>query len=164
MPKSTTTRTTSQTVRIAGVRTRIVTKNGKVTAKAAPVLEWELQAEQCRRLRRMPGVLFVGGMEAGKRGPRAQVQALATGLTAGHPDLTIFLPGGRTYFIENKVGNGRLSPAQMDRHEKLRKAGFIVEVIRATSKDEAGDKIEATVLGWLSANDNDYIANDTYGT
>ena len=157
-------KTTTQTVRVNGIRTKITTRNGVVSAKEAPPLEWELQAEQCRRLRRMPDVLFVGGMEAGKRGPRAQVQALATGLTAGHPDLTIFLPGGRTYFIENKVGNGRLSPAQMDRHEKLRKAGFVVEVIRATSKDEAGEKIEAMVLGWMSANDNDYIANETYGT
>lgn len=154
----------SQVVRINGQRMKLTTRDGKVTAKAALPLEWELQAEQCRRLRRMPDVLFVGGMEAGKRGPRAQVQALATGLTAGHPDLTIFLSGGRTYFIENKVGNGRISPAQTDRHEKLRKAGFVVEVIRATSKDEAGDKIEALVLEWLADNDNKYIPNATYGT
>lgn len=161
MTKSTTNSTT-QTVRIAGQRMRLTTRNGRVTARPAPVLEWELQAEQCARLRRIPGVLFVGGMESGKRGPRARVQALATGLTAGHPDLTIFLPGGRTYFIENKVGKGRLSTAQMERHEKLRKAGFVVEVIRATSKEEAGDKIEAMVREWITGNDNKYIADDTY--
>lgn len=156
--------TTTQTVRIGGKRMRLTTRNGKVTAKPAEPLEWELQAEQCRRLKNIPNVLFVGGMEAGKRGPRAQVQALATGLTAGHPDLTIFLPGGRTYFIENKVGKGRLSSAQADRHEKLRNAGFVVEVIRATSTDEAGDKIENLVREWLAGNDNKYMPNATYGT
>src|SRR5690606_6910218 len=138
--------THTQTVRINGVRTRLVTKDGKVTAKTATPLEWELQAAQVRALRAMPEYgkqfLFVGGMEAGKRGPRAQVQAIATGLTAGHPDLTIFLfaqPGsmGRCAFIENKVGNpttgsgGKLSPAQIDRHAALRKLGHVVEVVRS---------------------------------
>lgn len=147
-------RTTTQTVRIAGVRTKLTTKNGKVTAKRALPLEWECQAEQVRRLRRMRDVLIVGGMEAGKRGPRAQVQALATGLTAGHPDLTILLPSARTYFIENKVGNGRLSPAQINRHAALRRLGFEVEVVRATSISEAGDKAVALVTNWMGANDN----------
>lgn len=146
--------TTTQTVRIGGKRMRLTTRNGKVTAKAAPVLEWELQAEQCRRLKNIPNVLFVGGMEAGKRGPRAQVQALATGLTAGHPDLTIFLPGGRTYFIENKVGKGRLSSAQIDRHAALRKLGYTVEVLRATTIDDAAAQAVALVRSWLAANDS----------
>lgn len=158
MPKTTTPRTTTtQTVTIDGKRVRLVTRDGKVTVKAAPVLEWECQAAQCRRLRAM-GVLFVGGMEAGKRGPRAQVQALATGLIAGHPDLTIFLPGGRCAFIENKVGYGRLSPTQVERHAALRRLGHTVEVVRATTTEEAADKAVALVRGWLAEPANDNIA------
>jgi hypothetical protein len=152
--------TTTQTVRIAGKRVRLVTKDGKVVVKAAPALEWELQAAQVRALRKMPNILFVGGMEAGKRGPRAQAMALATGLTAGHPDLTIFLPGGRCAFIENKVGNpvtgsgGRLSPAQVARHAALRALGHTVEVIRATTPEDAAAQAVSLVTGWLAGNDN----------
>lgn len=138
----------TQTVRINGVRTRLVTRNGKVTAKPALPLESDLQAAQVRRLRGM-GVLFAAGMEAGKRGPRAQAIAKATGMAPGEPDLRVYLPGGFCGFIENKVGNGRLSPAQVQRHADMRRLGFAVEVIRATSEQEAADKAEAVVRGWL---------------
>lgn len=165
MTKSTTApRTTTQTVRINGVRTRLTTRNGRVTATPAPPLEWELQAAQITALRAMPEYgaqfLLVGGMEAGKRGPRAQQQALATGLTAGHPDVTIFLPGGRCAFIENKVGNpvtgagGRLSPAQIDRHAALARLGHTVEVLRATACEDAAQQAVTLVRGWLTANGN----------
>lgn len=143
--------TTIQTVRIGGKRVRLVTRDGKVTARPAPPLEWELQAAQVRELRRIPGILFVGGMEAGKRGPRAQAMALATGLTAGHPDLTIFLPGGRCAFIENKVGNGRLSPAQVARHAALTALGHTVVTLRATTPEDAAAQAVSLVFGWLGA-------------
>ncbi|MFU0504134.1 VRR-NUC domain-containing protein [Pseudaminobacter sp. NGMCC 1.201702] len=153
------------TVTIKGKRMVVTTTAaGVTTVKTATPQEWECQSEQVRRLRRIPGVLFVGGMEAGKRGPRARMIALATGLTAGHPDLTIFMPGGRCAFIENKVGNGRLSPAQVARHTALRKLGFEVEVVRASSTDEAGDKAVELVKKWLTANDNNNVANAIYGT
>lgn len=126
--------------------------------------EWELQHAQCRELAKIPNILFVGGMEAGKRGPRAQVIAKATGLTAGHPDLTILLPGARCAFIENKVGKGKLSPAQIERHAALRSLGHIVEVVRATTPSEAADRAVALVMGWLAANDNISISNEIYGT
>lgn len=148
---------TTQTVTINGVRTILTTRNGKVTAKPALPLEWTLQAAQVRRLSQM-GVAYAGSMEAGKRGPRAQAQAVATGMKAGEPDLRVYLPGGRCAFIENKVGNGRLSPAQVERHGLLRRLGFSVEVVRATTEQEAADKIEALVRGWLVANDNEAAA------
>lgn len=154
-------KTTTQTVTIKGARVRLATRNGKVTAKPAPVLEWQLQAAQCRALRNMPEYagngskqgqfLFAGGMESGKRGPKAQMQALATGLTAGHPDLTFFLPGGRCAFIENKVGNGRLSPAQVERHAALRRLGHTVEVVRATTEADAAAQAVSLVRVWLAA-------------
>lgn len=147
--------TSSQVVRINGARVRLVTKDGRVTQKPAFPLEWELQAAQVRALRAIPSVLYAGDQNAAKRGPRAQAIALATGMTAGEPDLRIYLPGGRCAFIENKVGNGRLSPAQVDRHAALRKLGHTVEVVRATTCEEAADKAVALVRGWLAQADND---------
>ena len=144
------------------MRTRVKTTkaklpNGTVVERrsvvAAPELEWVLQAAQIRALRSLPEYgsrfLLVGGMEAGRRSPREAVKAKATGLTAGHPDLTIFMGGGRAGFIENKAEKGRLSPAQVERHVALRALGFDVEVIRASTESEAALRAVATVRGWL---------------
>jgi hypothetical protein len=149
---------TTQTVKLQGRRVRITTVDGRVSVKPAPELEWKLQAAQCVRLRAMPeyGKLFTfaGSMEAGKRGPQARIQAKATGMEAGEPDLRIYLKGGRCGFIENKAGDGRLRPEQTKRHELLRALGFVVEVVRAATEQEAADKAEAIVRTWLAANDN----------
>jgi hypothetical protein len=138
---------TTQTVKLQGRRVRITTVDGRVSVKPAPELEWKLQAAQCVRLRAMPeyGKLFTfaGSMEAGKRGPQARIQAKATGMEAGEPDLRIYLKGGRCGFIE-----------QTKRHELLRALGFVVEVVRAATEQEAADKAEAIVRTWLAANDN----------
>ena len=124
--------TTTQTVRIAGVRTKITTRNGKVTAAAALPLEWKLQAAAVRALKAMPEFgrqfLLAGDQAAGKRGPKAQMQALATGLTPGDPDLRINLPEGRTAFIEYKT--------------------------TATTEDACAAATVALVRGWLTANTN----------
>jgi hypothetical protein len=162
---TTTSPTTRQTVRVNGKRVVFTTRDGKVTAKPAMPLESDLQAAQVRALRAIPGVLFVAGMEAGKRGPKAQAIAMATGMVAGHPDLTVFLPAidggmGRCAFIENKVGNpaagtgGRLSPAQVARHAALRALGHTVEVIRSMDPEDAAAQAVALVRKWLAANDN----------
>lgn len=160
MPKPTT-----QTTRINGARVVIRTSaDGKVTVKPAPVLEWQMQAEQVRRLKAMPeygtSFLLMGGMEAGRRGKQEQVKAKATGLTAGHPDLTIFLPGGRVAMIENKASNGRLSPEQRERHAALSAIGHTVVVIRATTEDDAARLAVETVRRWLAANEDNEKIND----
>lgn len=153
-----TSKTTTQTVSINGVRTKITTKAGKVTTAPALPLEWELQAAQVRRLRSLPEYgkqfLLAGDMNSAKRGSKAQAQAIATGMTPGEPDLRIYLIGGRLASIENKVGKGRLSPAQRDRHAALAKLGHIVEVVSATSEQEAADQAVALVLGWIGTNNN----------
>lgn len=151
-----------QTVRIGGKRTIITTKNGKVTTKDAPPLEWHLQAAQVRRLKNMPEYVrdaadarpgtftLAGDMNSGRRGPTARTQALATGLAPGEHDLRIYMHGGRLGLIENKVGGGKLSNDQKTRHALLEALGFGVQaVIRANSEDEAADIAEATVRGWL---------------
>ena len=148
----------TQTSIINGQRVIVTTAAGKVTIKPAPVLEWLLQAAQIRALRDMPEYgrqfLLAGGMEAGRRGKQEQVRAKATGLTAGHPDLTIFLPGGKVGMIENKGAEGRLSAEQRDRHAALARIGHHVVVIKVATEAEAAERAVATVRSWLAANDN----------
>ena len=148
------TRQHTQTVRIDGQRMRLTTRNGKVTARPVGEVEWKLQAAAARRLRTIEGILFAAGMESGKRGPRAQVQALATGLAAGHPDMTILLPEGRVMFIEYKTATGRLSPVQIERHAAMRELGHDVEVVKASTEQECADETERLVRIRLCANDN----------
>lgn len=144
-----------QTTRINGKRSVITTsaKSGRVTVKDAPPLEWELQAAQVRALRALPAYgrrfLLAGDMNAAKRGPRAQAQDTATGMTSGEPDLRIYADGARLLLIENKVGKARLLPAQAARHAALAKLGFDIRVIRATTQDDAAAQAVATVTGFL---------------
>ena len=149
---------TTQTTRLNGKRVRIVTSVTKAgtsikVTDAAPK-EWELQAAQVRRLRAMPeyGKLFLlaGDQNSAKRGPRAQMEAIAAGMTPGEADLRIYLRGGHLRMIENKVGRASLTPSQKERHPALARLGFVVEVLRAVTEQEAADKAEALVRGWLS--------------
>lgn len=159
--KSTTKKTTTRRTQITtqnGKRVRLVITPGKTSVTDAPVLEWLLQAAQVRALRAMPEYgtqfLLAGGMEAGRRGRQEATRSLATGLTAGHPDLTIFLPGGTIGMIENKNAEGRLSPAQRARHAALAKIGHRVVVIKAATEAEAAERAVAQVRAWLAENDN----------
>ncbi|MBY5553736.1 VRR-NUC domain-containing protein [Rhizobium leguminosarum] len=156
------TKTTTQTTRIAGKRVRIVTRvtatgtSVKVT-DAAPK-EWELQAAQVRALRAMPEYgkqfLLAGDQNSAKRGPRAQMEATAAGMTPGEADLRIYLAGGQLRMIENKVGKGRLSPAQIDRHAALARLGHPVEVVRADACAGAAVRAVELVRGWLAEASN----------
>lgn len=152
----TTTKHQTQTTRINGKRVRIVTTNGKVTITDAPPKEWEGQAAQVRALRAMPEYgkqfLLAGDQNSAKRGPRAQQEAIAAGMTPGEADVRVYLAGGRLCMFENKVGNGRLSPAQVERHAALARLGHHVEVVRFASCPEAADKAVALVRGCLAAN------------
>jgi hypothetical protein len=164
--------TTTQTIRIAGQRVKLTTRNGKVTAKPAPVLEWELQAEAVRRLKAMPEYAsdaakvapgtftLAADFNAGKRDA---VKASATGVMAGEPDLRIYGSGGRLLMIEYKNADGRLSVdrvrkgkkvvGQVSRHALLRALGYRIEVIKANTPTECADATVALVRGWLAAND-----------
>lgn len=138
-------------------KTRRLANGTRVIMAAANdnVPEWRLQAAQCRRLRSMPehGRLFLiaGDQNAARRGPQAAVQAQATGMTPGEPDLRVYLSGGRVAFIENKTLNGRLSPEQRDRHEAMAALGHIVAVVKAGTEADAADQAEALVRGWIAA-------------
>ncbi|MBB2819013.1 UNVERIFIED_ORG: hypothetical protein GGD59_002258 [Rhizobium esperanzae] len=153
---------TTQTTRLNGKRVRIVTTtsaNGtRVQVTDAEPKEWELQAAQVRALRTMPEYgkqfLLAGDQNSAKRGPRAQMEAIAAGMTTGEADMRIYITGGKLRMIENKVGRGRLSPAQVDRHAALARLGFSVEVLRAVTTEDAARQAVALVRGWLAENDN----------
>lgn len=158
--QSTTKRATTQTTRIGGVRKIIkTTAAGKVTVTNALPLEWELQAAQVRALRAMPEYgkqfLFAGDQNAAKRGQTATAQAKAAGMTAGEPDLRIYLEGGRLGLIENKVGRAALEPSQVTRHPALAALGHPVTVVRAVTEDDAAAQAVALVRKWLAGNDNE---------
>lgn len=175
--KTTRPATTRQTVRINGVRTVLTTRNGKVTAKAAPVLEWQLQAAQMKALKKLPGYAkaasevrpgsfaLAGDQNSAKRGPKARTQAIAVGLAAGEPDVRCYGYGGRLLLWENKVGKADpknptkgLEPSQVVRHPLLAALGHPVHVIYAVSEEDAADQAVRLVRGWLleavAANDN----------
>lgn len=146
---------TQQTVRIKGVRTIIRTSaSGNVTTKPALPKEWELQAAQVRALRQMPEYgkqfLLAGDQNAAKRGPRAQQEAIAAGMTPGEPDVRIYLVGGQIRMIENKVGKGRLSPQQNMRHAALAKLGHHVKVVSAVTGEDAATQAVDLVRSWLA--------------
>lgn len=166
-----------QTTRLGGKRVTIHTSaKGKVTVKPAPHTEDELQEAQVTALRRhpayaptereadariasgLPAFTFAASLEAERRGPRARSKALRTGMMAGEPDLRLSFSGGRLAYVENKVGNARFQSTQEPRHALLRRLGFVVHVIRATTPDEAVSAILAIVNAALSpsaaANDN----------
>lgn len=65
-----------------------------------------------------------------------------TGLLPGIPDMLVLQRPGKAAFLEVKAEKGRVSPAQHDAHEMLRRLGHHVAVVR--SQDEA---VEA-LRGW----------------
>jgi hypothetical protein len=135
------------------------TKVTRAVAANDNVPEWKLQASSVRALRATHefGRRFIlaGDMAAGKRGWQTATIAKATGLVQGEPDLRIYMEGGRLGLIEYKAGNGRLSPAQRDRHAELTRLGFgCLATIKSTSEADSAAQTLAVVRGWLAANDN----------
>lgn len=150
-------------------RLRVVRKTSKLAngttivrqkLESAPVLEWRLQAAAVRALKALPQFdrefTLAGDMNSAKRGPQAQIQASATGLAPGDPDLRLYLAGGVLKLIEYKGERGRLSPAQKERHSLLKRLGFEVVTVQATTEAGCAEATVALVKAWLggAANDN----------
>jgi hypothetical protein len=88
------------------------------------------------------GCLCVAVPNEGRRSALAGRAMKATGMLPGFPDLVVMQRPGRVAFLEVKAPEGRVSPAQAEAHETLRRLGFNVTVVR--SHDEA---VEA-LRGW----------------
>lgn len=101
--------------------------------------EWQIQNHVVRELVKR-GILHHGDQNAGKRGPKAQMIAKATGMQSGWPDLTIVLPN-RILFVEFKKSNGKVSESQKRIHKELNALGFPVLVVFADTGEEAWAQI-----------------------
>jgi hypothetical protein len=89
---------------------------------------------------------FAGDMNAGKRNG---ARALLTGLKAGETDIRIYLNRARLKMIELKTKTGKLSKPQKERHAKLRKLGFQIEVVYAKTPESAAEQCVELLKGWL---------------
>ncbi|MEZ2132486.1 MULTISPECIES: VRR-NUC domain-containing protein [unclassified Sinorhizobium] len=161
----------TQTTLLDGKRVRIVTTTSaagtKVTLKAAPVLEIDLQIAVVKQLKRMPeyvddvtkvrpGTFTLAADQNGSgfRGRNAAVKLKAAGMAAGEPDLRLYFYGAILRCLEMKGEEGSLTDSQNKRFPLLRAFGFEIEVIEASTPEEAAAKAVATVRRWLAANDN----------
>ncbi|WP_065091486.1 hypothetical protein [Rhizobium leucaenae] len=169
---------TTQTTKLNGKRVRIVTttsaKGTSVTVKAAPVLEIDLQIEAVKQLKRMaeyvaeakdvrPGTFTLAADQNGSgfRGRNAAVKLKAAGMAAGEPDVRLYFAGGILRCIEMKGAEGSLTASQEKRFPVLRALGFVIEVVEASTPEEAAGKCVEVVRGWLAAavpaNDNNLL-------
>ena len=166
---------TVQTTKLNGKRVRLITthKAGKttVTMKDAPVLEIDLQIEAVKHLKRMaeyvgtadkvrPGTFTLAADQNGSgfRGRNAAVKLKAAGMAAGEPDIRLNFFGGIIRYVEMKGCEGSLTDSQEKRFPLLRALGFEIEVVEASTPEEAAERTLALVRGWLveaaAANDN----------
>ena len=74
---------------------------------------------------------------------------------AGFPDLLILGPEGLTAWLEVKAPQGRLSPLQRARHERMEALSHVVAVVR--SPDEAINVLDAN--GWFAP--SLYVTNES---
>jgi VRR-NUC domain len=66
--------------------------------------------------------------------PRAVSKQLAMGLKPGAPDLIVFSPQGKAFFIEFKSASGSLDEAQRDFRQWATRAGFPYYVVRSVAQ------------------------------
>jgi hypothetical protein len=91
------------------------------------------------RLRAHKGVFWFACENGGYRTAIEAAVLKSCGIKRGVPDL-ILIKSGRTFGLELKAPNGRLSPAQEAAHEEMRAAG--AEVAVAVGVDEAIAQLE----------------------
>jgi VRR-NUC domain len=92
------------------------------------------------RLRAAPGIYWFHPPNGGGRSAIEGAILKACGVRAGVPDL-ILVRDGRTFGLELKAPNGRLSESQRIAHEEMKAAG--AEVAVAVGIDQALERLEA---------------------
>ena len=93
------------------------------------------------RLRAQPNVFWFACENGGYRTAIEAAILKSCGVKRGVPDL-ILIKSGRTFGLELKAPNGRLSPAQEAAHEEMRAAGAEV----AVGIDQALKQLEARAI------------------
>lgn len=108
--------------------------------------EWRYQAEVIARLHALEDdglpITCAGDMNRAKRSRRERMEAKVTGLTAGEPDVRVYITGGKLLNFELKTPKGSRSKDQKDRHAKLIALGFEVITVKAKTPEEMADLIE----------------------
>jgi hypothetical protein len=95
------------------------------------------------RLRAHKGVFWFACENGGYRTAIEAAILKSCGIKRGVPDL-ILIKSGRTFGLELKAPNGRLSAAQEAAHEEMRAAG--AEVAVAVGVDQALKQLEAWAM------------------
>ncbi|WP_028165463.1 hypothetical protein [Bradyrhizobium elkanii] len=115
--------------------------------------EWRYQAEVIARLHALEDaglpITCAGDMNRAKRTRRERMEAKVTGLTAGEPDVRVYITGGFLLSFELKTPKGSRSKDQKDRHKKLIGLGFTVITIKAKTPEEIADEVERIVRSYL---------------
>ncbi|MGX9428005.1 hypothetical protein [Bradyrhizobium sp. LeoA1S1] len=115
--------------------------------------EWRYQAEVIARLHALEDaglpITCAGDMNRAKRSRRERMEAKVTGLTAGEPDVRVYITGGFLLSFELKTPKGSRSKDQKDRHKKLIALGFVVLTIKAKTPEEMADEVERIVRSYL---------------
>ncbi|UPK16794.1 VRR-NUC domain-containing protein [Bradyrhizobium sp. 131] len=115
--------------------------------------EWRYQAEVIARLHALEDaglpIACAGDMNRAKRSRRERMEAKVTGLTAGEPDVRVYVTGGFLLSIELKAPKGSRSKDQKDRHKKLTDLGFTVITAKAPTPGELADEVERIVRSYL---------------
>lgn len=125
----------------------------KRKAKPATVPEWCLQAAFIAELHALEAagwpITCAGDMGAGKRSYAQAARDKATGLTAGEPDVRVYLPGGRTILVELKTDTGKVSKAQTARHTRLRELDHPVTVVQLKDQNDARIMARVIIGAWV---------------
>lgn len=134
------------------------TKNKKALQRFAPkqltprkkrVSEWKLQAKIIAKFHFLEAngwpFTCAGDQNAARRSKMAAGIAKVTGMTAGEPDIRVYLPKGRLGLCELKAEGGTASDEQRARHKRLAELGHQVTIIKAKTEDEA----ERLAVAWL---------------
>ncbi|UGX97380.1 hypothetical protein G6321_00020520 [Bradyrhizobium barranii subsp. barranii] len=115
--------------------------------------EWRYQAEVIARLHKLEDdglpIACAGDMNRAKRSRRERMEAKVTGLTAGEPDVRVYVTGGFLLSIELKTPKGSRSKDQKYRHKKLTDLGFTVITAKAPTPEELADEVERIVRSYL---------------
>ena len=91
-------------------------------------------------------IAFCHVANEGKRSAREGMRLIAMGMRPGVHDLIIALAGGVTLWVELKTAKGKMEPAQVDWHERLKKVSHRQSTIQTDSARQMLLELEALIL------------------
>ena len=111
-----------------------------MTRRRQPEAELQRSVIEHLRLRAERDLFWMHYPAGGYRSPVEAMVFKGLGVQPGVPDILI-IHGGKCFGLELKSEHGRVTPAQLDCHERMERAGAVVGIARGI--DEA--------VAWLEA-------------